>query len=155
MERGQKVRESFGRIIDQKLFLYLLDLEIKRARRYQNFISILYLKIHRISNDGNSWSPETCRETLGDLLSVEMRESDILAFLGEESLVVLLPYADLQMAERAKERFKETLQYFDFRRMGYEITIDQFCFPANGADTRDLLGKLFQSPSEKERGVKI
>lgn len=155
MKEGEELREPFGRIVDRKLFLYLLDLEIKRARRYQNFISLLCLKIHRISNDGNSWNLETCRETLGDLLSVEMRESDILAFLGEESLIVLLPYADLHMGEKAKERFEETLQYFDFKRIGYEITIDQFCFPANGADKEDLLSKLFQPQSEEEKGVKI
>lgn len=153
MKALQEMQGQIGRIMNRDLFLYLLDLEIKRARRYQNFICLLFLRINPISNDGNSWSLDTCRETLGDLLSVEMRESDILASLDEDCLVVLLPYADIYMGERAKERFMETLKYFDFKRVGYEIAIDQFCFPANGADTEDLLNKLLESHKRDEKEV--
>ena len=41
------------RILDKDLFLYLLDLEVKRARRYQNFISILLMKLVPFSKEGN------------------------------------------------------------------------------------------------------
>lgn len=154
MKGLQEMQGSIGRIMDREFFLYLLDLEIKRARRYQNFICLLFLRINPISNDGNSWNLSTCRETLGDLLSVEMRESDILASLTENCLVVLLPYADVYMGERAKERFMETLKYFDFKRIGYEIVCDQFCFPGNSADTEDLLSKLLGLHEGDEKGVK-
>lgn len=154
MKGLQDVRGPIGRILERDLFLYLLDLELKRARRYQNFISLLFLRINPISNDGNSWSLDICRETLGDLLSVEMRESDILGCLNENCLIVLLPYADVHMGEKAKERFMETLKYFDFKRVGYEIALDQFCFPANGADPGDLMNKLLGSHEGEKKGVK-
>ncbi len=154
MKGLQNLEGPIGRIMDRDLFLYLLDLEIKRARRYQNFISILFLRINPISNDGNSWSMDICRETLGDLLSVEIRESDILGFLDENCLGVLLPYADIYMGEKAKERLMEILKYFDFKRVGYDITVDQFCFPANSADPEDLLNKLHGFKGSDEKGEK-
>ncbi len=142
MDQWQVAEGSLGRVLDRDLFLFLFDLEIKRAKRYQNFISLLFLRISRVLNDDKLCDLGTCRETLGDLLSVEMRESDLIASLGDDRLVVLLPYADTKIGEQAKTRFEETLQYFDFRKKGFQIAIDQFCFPTQGADTADFVNKL-------------
>lgn len=138
LRQGTKL--EFGRILKKDLFLYLLDLEVKRARRYQNFLCLLLLKFQRCS-DHNGWDSQTCFKTLSDLLKVEMRESDILGSLGGNKLVVLLPYADRSAGSHAKSRFEGTLKYYDFKSKGYKVMINQICFPINGTDTMDLIKK--------------
>lgn len=133
-----------SRILNKDMFFYFLDLEVKRARRYQNFLCLLLLRIKQLSEDQNGWSFETCYETLSDLLTVEMRESDILGSIGENQLVVLLPYADEYAGYHAKSRFLSTLKYFDFRGKGYEVMTDQICFPKNGTDAMDLIMDLIK-----------
>ena len=133
------------RILNKDQFLYLLDLEVKRARRYQNFLSILFLKFIQCSNDDQGEDLQSCHQELRNLLMGEMRETDILGSLGENKLVVLLPYADVLAGEHAKSRFADTLKYYDFKSKGYELEIDQICFPINGTDTIDLVKKALET----------
>lgn len=140
------------RVLGQNLFFLLLDHEVKRARRYQNFISLLHLRL-KVSGEGGSPDQlETCHEILGDLLSLEIRDSDLLAPLEEDGWLILLPYADLQTGEKAKSRLEETLRYFDFQKRGFEIAIDLWEFPGHWTDTQDLFHQLLPLGKEKGKG---
>jgi hypothetical protein len=49
-----------------------------------------------------------------------------------------------EVADGAKEvldRFEDRLKYYDFRANGFEIIIDQICFPVNGSDTMHFIKK--------------
>ena len=133
---------EIGRILNRELFLYLLDLEVKRARRYQNFFCILSLKLSRLSDSGNEKKLQNCFQTLSHWLSEELRESDILGSLGDHQLAALLPYADLSSGSHARERYEGSLKYFNFKNDGFELTIHQVCFPKDGTDTADLIRKI-------------
>ena len=133
------------RIFDKDLFLYLLDLEVKRARRYQNFISILLMKLVPFSKEGNGTNFEACRQSLTHVLKTEMRETDILGSLGENGLVALLPYADVSAGRQAKTRFEKSLDGYDFKNKGYDVTVHQFCYPRNGTNTFDLIKKALET----------
>lgn len=154
MEAWQRGERMVERVLDRNLFFFLLDHEVKRARRYQNYICLLHLKLEKVSEAESSGQLKTCHETLGDLLSVEMRDSDLLASLGEDGWLVLLPYADLQTGNRAKSRFEEILKYFDFQKRGFDIAIHPWVFPAHWTDTQDLFHQLLPRGAERgERGV--
>jgi len=133
--------ETFGRILNRDLFLFLLNLEVKRARRYQNFLCLMLLKIKQFSQEGDGGGLQACNRTLSNLLAEEIRESDIVGSFELNKLVVLLPYADEKAGACVKSRFEDTLKYYDFKSKGYEIMIDQVCFPVHGTDTMDLIRK--------------
>ncbi len=153
MEERQSFEEGAHRVLDRNLFLFLLDLEVKRARRYQNYICLLHLKLNTVMDEVSLQELETCHETLGDLLSVEMRDSDLLAPWGENQWLVLLPYADHQTGKKARSRFEETLRYFDFKKRGIDIAIDQWVFPGQWTNAVDLVHHVLSSGSDgKERG---
>jgi len=143
LENGKQktTKAEFGRILNKDIFLHFLDLEVKRARRYQNFLCLLLLNLRQHPKANNGKYFQTCQQRLGDLLSREMRETDILGSIGKDKLVVLLPYADALAGGYAKSRFEGTLKYYDFKNKGYEVTIDQISFPMNGTDTIDLIKK--------------
>ena len=137
LPRGSE--EAFGRILNRDLFLFLLDLEVKRARRYQNFLCLMLFKIKQFSKEDNGGGLKACYQTLSDLLMEEIRESDIIGSLELDRLVVLLPYADVKAGTYVQSRFEDVLKYYDFKSKGVEIMIDQVCFPVNGSDTMDLI----------------
>ena len=130
------------RILDREQFLFFLDLEVKRARRYQNFFSILILKMAHISSHENEGRSQIGQRSLAHLFQDGLRESDILGSLAENRLVVLLPYADQNAGGGAKIRVEGDLQYYDFKNEGYEVTIDQVSFPKDGANIADLEKKV-------------
>jgi hypothetical protein len=135
------VGTEITRILSKDLFLYLLDYEVKRALRYQNFISILLMRLVPYSRDNDGTGFKACQQTLVNMLTQEMRETDILGFIEENRLVALLPYADATSGAQARSRFESTLKYYDFESWGYEVMVQQFCFPRNGTNTTDLIKK--------------
>jgi GGDEF domain-containing protein len=134
-----------GRILDRELFLFLLDLEVKRSRRYQNFLCLMFFKIKQFLGNGDGGGLQNCYHTLSNLLLEEMRESDIIGILELNKLVVLLPYADAKAGGYVQDRFEDVLRYYDFKSKGFEITIDQVCFPIHGTDTMDLMNKALEA----------
>jgi len=137
--------EPFGRILNRDLFHFVLDIEVKRSRRYQNFLCLMLFKIKQFPQEGDRESVQACYRKLGDLLMEETRESDIIGSLEEmDRLVVLLPYADTKAGAHVKSRFEDALKYYDFRSRGIDILIDQVCFPVNGSDTMDLIERALR-----------
>ncbi len=136
--------EPFGRILNRNLFHFVLDIEVKRSRRYQNFLCLMLFKIKPFSQEGIAGGLEVCYRRLGDLLMDETRESDIIGSLEGDRLVVLLPYADVKAGAQVKSRFADVLKYYDFKSKGIEVVIDQVCFPVNGSDTVDLIERALR-----------
>ena len=135
------IGEGIDRVLPQETFLHFLDLEVKRSRRYQNFFSILVLRLDELPNHDNGDGLQACFRRLSHLLAGEIRDSDILGALGERRLAVLLPYADLMAGGHTRSRFENSLQFFDSNREGYRVVIEQVCFPRDGTDASDLLRK--------------
>lgn len=138
-EFPSRPEEAFGGVLSRALFLFLLDIEVKRARRYQNFLCLVLFKIRQASHEGSRVELEACHRTLSDLLRVEMRESDIIGSLESDKVVALLPYADVKAGADARSRFEDVLKYYDFKSKGVEIMIEQVCFPVHGSDTMELI----------------
>ena len=130
------------RILSKDLFLYLLDLEVKRGRRYQNFLSILILDLVALPKGDGGTNLETTYQMLTTLLKEEMRETDTYGALGENRLIILLPYADLTAGELAKSRFENIIDHYDFKSKGYKVQVHQVSFPMNGSNTADLVKQL-------------
>ena len=143
----RKPGEAFGRILNRDLFFFLLDLEVKRARRYQNFLCLMLLKIKQFAQEGDGGGLETCFQTLSDLLIEEIRESDLIGSMDLDKLVILLPYADVKAGDHVKYRFEDALKFYDFKSKGYEIMINQVCFPIHGTGTMDLIKKALGTES--------
>ena len=130
-----------SRVLNRDLFVFLLDLEIKRARRYQNFICLLLLRLKPFPKNDHDPNFQDCCKALSNLLMEEMRDSDILGILGEHELGILLPYADILAGDNVKSRFESILKYFDPKSKGYEVMINKICFPGNGTSSLELLKK--------------
>lgn len=139
---GSIVENGMERILTRDVFLHFLDLEVKRSRRYQNFFSVLVLKLDELPNQDNGAGLQACRGRLTRLLAEEMRDSDILGAVGEKTLAVILPYADLMAGGNTRSRFESSLHFYDFTRDGFRVVIDQLCFPKDGTDTSDLFRKV-------------
>jgi GGDEF domain-containing protein len=139
----EEVEVKWGRILNKSVFLTLLDLEVKRARRYQNFLSVLILRLNALSKE-HSGDLQTCYQMVANLLTEETRESDIIGHLSKDRVGVLLPYADVSAGSEAKSRFEDSLKYCDFKSKGCEVRIDQVSFPTHGTNTESLVKKVLE-----------
>jgi len=136
-----------GRQISSKeMFWHLLDLELKRSLRYQNYFCILRFTLCRIRDYANINALQTCYEALSHFLPEELRESDILGSLGKDHFAVLLPYADPQVGGFVRARIEQNLKYTVFKEQGYEVMINQICFPLDATDMAKSRGRKILTP---------
>jgi PleD family two-component response regulator len=152
---------AFGNVCNRQSFLFLLDLEIKRARRYQNYLSLLSLTFGHPNTSLKN--PSVSLKTLVNLLKDELRETDVVGLgAAANRLLVMLPHADKMGGHKVKERLGQILQDYGFGTKGLTIEIGEVCFPTHATNIDDLLRMAgnnlpFPKPSgrdggERERG---
>ncbi len=122
------------RVLGREMFWYLLNLELKRALRYQNYFCLLTFRLCRIHDHTDGKGQQICHQALCHFLMEELRETDILGSLGEDQLAILLPYADPPVGGLVRSRIEQNIKYVEFKDRGYEVMISQICFPRDGTD---------------------
>jgi diguanylate cyclase (GGDEF)-like protein len=129
---------AFGHVFNRQSFIFLLDLEIKKAQRYQNYLSLLSFTFDNLhtSLTGN---PGISLKTMGNLLKDELRETDVIGHGGTNRLLVMLPYADMAGAHQVRKRLESILHDYGFSAKGFSIEIDEVCFPTHATNIEDLL----------------
>ena len=136
-----------ARIKNKETFVYFLDMEVKRARRYKDFFSIILLRLMNPARHLQGATMEAACNRLKKVLAQEARETDILGTMDEDQIVILLPYADAESAEFAQRRFNDLLASYVFVTKGPEINFKRVCFPSDGTTRVDILKKMLDIPS--------
>jgi len=126
------------RISTREMFWNLLEMELQRGLRYQNHFCLLTFNLCRIDDQANGKGLQICYQDLSQCLIEELRETDVLGFLGEDQLGVILPYADPSAGGLVRSRIEARLKCDEFNDQGYEVMIHQTCFPRDGMDMTDL-----------------
>ncbi|MFH1373658.1 MAG: hypothetical protein ABII79_07685 [bacterium] len=90
-------------------FLDRVDLELKRAKRYRLFVSLMALDLSQLRETGNGPG----FGSLSDLLQVvqdNVRIMDNVTMLGDKNLVLLLPETSRQGAQIAARRLTDLIR---------------------------------------------
>jgi len=83
--------------------------ELKRARRYRAFLSLVVLDLRQAAINGDS-GDGAGTEKLADLLAENVREIDCVAGLNDQVFGVLLPETPRQGAEAVGRRMTELVR---------------------------------------------
>ncbi|MEZ5358041.1 MAG: hypothetical protein R3F48_04360 [Candidatus Zixiibacteriota bacterium] len=137
-------------------FRDLALLELKRAERYRNFLSLLVLNLSEfLSSAGRRkiTSQEEANQFIHmviDRVKREARETDMISNLDDARLVMILPETDRSGAEIACGRMKELLSEFmaEFLESNYrfDVPVEISSFPDQRTDNisfKTQLEKLF------------
>jgi PAS domain S-box-containing protein len=144
---------AFGHVLNRESLLFLLNMETKRAQRYQNHLSLLSLTFGHLDHSLRE-NTNISLKTLATLLKSELRDTDIVGQGGGNRLLFMLPYANMARAHKVRERSEKILHYYGFGRKGFPIEIDEMCFPTHAKNVDDLLrmaGITTLERSETER----
>jgi len=94
--------ESDSIFFDQQIFLSLLDKELARAERYNQYVSIFLLKIE----GGQKREQAAWLARLAQVLADKVRRSDYLGNFDKGTLGVILICADVERARIVLERLR-------------------------------------------------
>lgn len=130
--------EEDFRVLTPEAFDFVLNNELKRAVRSQNFLTLVLVEptLRGAPEGGNGERDHAVRE-VARLISRDVRETDLLSHTEKGRLSVVLLDADLQNSIRVIERLLSRLDHYEFAQP-LAIDIGAACCPTHGADADSL-----------------
>ena len=132
---GDPFLDEDSRVLTPEAFAFVLDNELKRAVRSQNFLTLLVLEPTAQPSAPPVESNRATRQ-VARIVSREVRETDLLSADDSTVSVVLLD-ADLQSSLRVVDRLVSRFEHYEFSTP-LSIEVGAACCPTHGADADSL-----------------
>jgi diguanylate cyclase with GGDEF domain len=138
-----------SRVLTPEAFDFVLNNELKRAMRSQNFLTLLVIEATEATPEGGG--PRQLARELARVVSREVRETDLISRNDEGRLSVVLLDADLPNSMRVLERLMTRFEHYEFTS-ARSISVGAACCPTHGADAESLLraAEVRPMPSRRE-----
>lgn len=124
--------DSETMVFGKEPFMFFLDMEISKAIRYQNYLSLLLVRVEPGKHQARHIREQI--KKLASILTTEVRRTDIIGRLDRDKLSVILLNADRSACRIVKDRVAATLQ--DYR---LPSSLALACFPSDSTDANNLL----------------
>lgn len=126
------------RVLTSEAFEFVLQNELKRAVRSQNFLTLVHVEptIRDVEGSAKSDRDHAVRE-IARLVSRDVRETDLLAHTDKGRLSIVLLDADLQNSIAVIDRLMSRLDHYTFP-LPLTIQVGAACCPTHGADVESL-----------------
>ncbi len=147
------MEEDF-RVLTPEAFEFVLNNELKRAVRSQNFLTLLLLEptLADVPGGGNGERDRIVKHIAG-LVSRDVRETDLLAQTAQGRLSIVLLDADLQNSMRVVDRLMSRFEHYEFSRP-IRIEVGAACCPTHGADAESLRRAAESRPIQTRRDTR-
>jgi diguanylate cyclase (GGDEF)-like protein len=130
--------EQDFRVLTPEAFEFVLNNELKRAVRSQNYLTLVVVEaMLRGATADAEGDRDQALSAVAKLVSREVRETDLIARTDQGQLSVVLLDADLQNSMRVIDRLLARLNHYEFPRP-LAFDVGAACCPTHGADVESL-----------------
>jgi diguanylate cyclase (GGDEF)-like protein len=140
--REQVRTDALTGLYNFRFFSDTLPLEMERARRSFQALSLIVLDIDHFKKFNDTWGHELGNQALilvANLIRLTIRKLDYACRFGGEEFIILLPNTDLGQARSVAERLREAIQNTPLLHNGHTLSITASLgvgeFRANHSDT--------------------
>jgi hypothetical protein len=120
------------RVLTPEAFEFVLNNELKRAVRSQNFLTLIL-----VDPRSEGRGPQEAAREVARLVSREVRETDLISASAEGRLSMVLLDADLQNSMRVIDRLMARLEHYQFPAP-LALDVGAACCPTHGVDADTL-----------------
>jgi hypothetical protein len=124
-----------SRVLTPEAFDFVLNNELKRAMRSQNYLTLLQIEATESTPEGGG--PAELARELARVVSREVRETDLISRNDGGRLSVVLLDADMPNSIRVLERLIARFEHYEFTS-ARSIAVGVACCPTHGADAESL-----------------
>ncbi len=146
--RIQSIRDPLTGLFNRRYMEESLERELRRALRKETFLSVLMVDIDHFKrfNDGlGHEAGDAVLRELARLLQSQLRAEDIACRYGGDELLLVLPEADVEAAQKFAERLQTTIratqiQHYGKVLDGLTLSVGIACYPQHATDVGELIG---------------
>jgi hypothetical protein len=139
------------RVLDGSLFEAVLETELKRAVRGQNFVTLVVMEARREWEGLMLSADEGTLAGLADIVGREVRDTDPLGQNERGALSLLLIDADYDHSARVVDRLVGRIDSHEFPTP-LHIAIGAACYPTHAVDAPSLRRQAMARPLVNWRG---
>jgi GGDEF domain-containing protein len=143
--------EEGSRLLTRNAFDFVLDGELKRAVRSQNFLTLVVLEARREWEGLEVTADDGILDEVAQVVGREVRDTDLLGKTEKGTLSIVLLDADFDNSARVIERVVARIDSYDFPRP-LRISVGAACYPTHAVDAESLRRQAVSHPVASWRG---
>jgi len=139
------ITEDLTGLYNQRYLYKRLEEEINRARRFNHFLSLIFIDLDNLKKINDSFghlAGDKILKRVSKIVRESIRKIDLPARYGGDEIVVILPETDTSstyvLAERIRKRVENTFSGTDF---SVTVSIGVATYPEHSLEKMDLLHK--------------
>ena len=143
--------EEGSKLLTPGAFEFVLDSELKRAVRSQNFLTLVVLEAARewegmmvSADDGTVYQ-------VAQIIGKEVRDTDLIGHTDRGVLALVLLDADFEHSTRVIDRLVSRIENYEFPTV-LRIAVGAACYPTHAVDADSLKRQALSRPLVNWRG---
>jgi GGDEF domain-containing protein len=145
--------EEETRLLQPNAFEFVLDGELKRAVRSQNFLTLVTVETNREWGGMTVTADEGTVEEVAEVIRHEVRDTDVLGYTSSGMLSLMLLDADFENSTKVIDRLIQRMNHYDFPAP-LRISVGAACYPTHAVDAESLKRQAISHSVVSWRGGK-
>jgi len=148
---GSSFYEEGSRLLTPGAFEFVLDSELKRAVRSQNFLTLVVLEASREWEGMMVTADDGTLQEVAQVIGREVRDTDLLGHSDKGTLALVLLDADFEHSARVIDRLVARIDNYEFPT-ALRIAVGAACYPTHAVDAESLKRQAMTRPIVNWRG---
>ena len=137
--------EEGSRLLTPGAFEFVLDSELKRAVRSQNFLTLVTVEASREWEGMMVTADDGTLQEVAQIISREVRDTDVLGHTDKGTLALMLLDADFEHSSRVIDRVVARIENYEFQN-ALRIAVGAACYPTHAVDAESLKRQAMSRP---------
>jgi hypothetical protein len=143
--------ERDSKVLTPAAFAFVLDSELKRADRYQHYLTLLTIEACREWEGMTVTADDGTLEEVARVIRREIRDTDMVGHADKGTLGLMLLDADFDQSARVIERLIARIENYKFPTT-LRIAIGAACYPTHAIVAESLKRQALSRPLVNWRG---
>ena len=151
MTSSSSFYEEGSKLLTPGAFEFVLDSELKRAVRSQNFLTLVTVEASREWEGMMVTADEGTLLEVAEIISREVRDTDLIGHTDKGTLALVLLDADFEHSTHVIDRLLARIQNYEFPT-ALRIALGAACYPTHAVDADTLKRQALSRPLVNWRG---
>jgi diguanylate cyclase with GGDEF domain len=143
--------EEGSKLLTPGAFEFVLDNELKRSIRSQNYLTLVAVEASREWEGMTVTADEGTLQQVAQLIGREVRDTDLLGHIERGTLALVLLDADFEHSTRVIDRIVSRIESYEFPTP-IRIAVGAACYPTHAVDADSLKRQAMSRPIVNWRG---
>ena len=137
--------EEGSKLLTPGAFEFVLDTELKRAVRSQNFLTLIVVEASRESEGVTVMADDGTVQEVAEVIGREVRDTDVLGHTDTGALALILLDTDFDHSTRVIDRVVSCIENHAFPT-ALRIAVGAACYPTHAVDAESLKHHAMSRP---------